>query len=121
VLLVVYGDDDDLEPLARTREVLSKFYVVTQIRISYPYDERESLKIFAHEKRVHHFGDDVSFDFYLLHRNGPYTPEDLRNLRRLGVTKTPTYMILDKEGQTLWASQIKGDLDADLLRKFSMP
>jgi hypothetical protein len=118
VLAVVFGDEQEIAALsaAGVRDVLARSFVTRPIRISNPYDEAANRRYWRR-----HFGQAVSFQFYLLHRNVPYTARDLATLRRLGVVKTPAFLLLDGAGKTLWTSQGDPALDPELLRRFVAP
>jgi hypothetical protein len=118
VLAVVFGDEQEIAALsgAGVRDVLARSFVTHSIRISNPYDEAANRRYWRRN-----FGQAVSFQFYLLHRNVPYTSRDLATLRRLGVVKTPAFLLLDDAGKTLWTSQGDPALDAELLRRFAAP
>jgi hypothetical protein len=118
-LIVVYGSNSEIGALddPDMQKIIRNFYVLKQVRISYPYDEESSLNYFTGM----HYQSDVSFDYYLLHRAEPYSVQDVLMLRKLGVSHTPAYIIIDAQGSTLWASERRRALDGDVLLRFVSP
>lgn len=106
-LIVFYGEDADLDTLAEpeNRQLLTKHYAVKELRLSQSYDEEYYREYWAARVRSGQYSSDLSFDFYLLHKESPYTVRDLEILHRYAVKKTPYLMVIDRGGNTLWASE----------------
>jgi hypothetical protein len=99
VLLYVHGEGDTDDALCDSRIsslIYRKFrYVPTNV--GYSFNEATLREFFD----ANRYGYLMSFDDYLQRKSRPYTPQNLRYLRALGVRRTPAYIVLNCQGEEL--------------------
>lgn len=98
VVLIVYGHESELRLTfpPRVRDKLQELFTIREIRVSQPYNQTASVNYWTDAVKSGRFHDDVTFDYYLMHRGSPFSRDDLFILRRLGVTETPAVFVFNR-------------------------
>lgn len=97
VLVYVHGVDDVDDALCdpQIASVIYQRFRYAPHDVGYSYDEARLRAYYI--QRSYSFA--VDFDDYLQRKERPYTAQNLRDLRELGVRRTPAYILLDCRGE----------------------
>jgi hypothetical protein len=123
IVVVVFGAESEIEDLytAETQRVLNQLYTLKTIRVALPYDEAADFKSYNRSMNSGEFPADLTFDFYLLNKNRPYSRQEIETMRRFGITKTPAVFVLDRRGNTTKAFRNGEFPNASELMLYSQP